>query len=220
MKKLTGYISLAVILGLLIYDTSFLLKDNKAQTSIRAPQSTKMASIVRLLRPGGATFCTGTVITPTTILTAAHCVSQEVAPGFVMMNRDPIEIRLDDNLPIGVLATPYGVRVQFDQALLQGDFSKFKPRKFTADIKELILAAHSSEGFVSCGYPMGGHLFCTSMLFKNYEGFMWAASGVLIPGMSGGPTLASDGSVVATNVAVEKDFSVISPVYNLDQDIK
>ena len=51
----------------------------------------------------------------------------------------------------------------------------------------------------------------------SISGLLQAA---VIPGMSGGPVLLRDGTVVAVNVAVDGNRAVVSPIYNLDEYIK
>ncbi len=45
--------------------------------------------VVALTTSGGTTFCTGTVVSPSVIVTAAHCVHDQPAPGWVFVGTDP-----------------------------------------------------------------------------------------------------------------------------------
>jgi V8-like Glu-specific endopeptidase len=177
-------------------------------------ESDKLGSIVRLVHEG-RTFCSGTIVNETTIITAAHCVLMQTPLGS-FINDEPIEIRVNDNLPLGVFAKPYAARVQLDQALIYGDFHAFAPRKILTDIGKLNKYADKGTYMKACGYPLGGDLYCSTLYFDELYDFMWSVNGLLLPGMSGGPVMLRDGTVVAVNVAVEKDKTIISPIYNID----
>ena len=180
--------------------------------------SAKLGSIVRLIKDG-RTFCTGTVVNDHTIITASHCILIRTPFGS-LIDEDPIEIRVDDNLPLGVFAKPYSARVRLDQALLEGDFKLFKPRAILTDIGKLNQYADKGTYMKACGYPLGGNLYCSTMYFDELYDFMWSVNGLLLPGMSGGPVMLRDGTVVAVNVAVEHDKSIVSPIYNIDEGFK
>ncbi len=196
-----------LILGTLISIVAITHRSNEPTSD---PHS---GSIVRLVKDG-RTFCSGVVVSPSVIITASHCVLVETPFG-PMLSTDSIEIRANDDQPTNVFGTPYGVRIQLDQVLLEGDFHEFKMRKYTTDLKELDSYRHKEQTMWSCGYPMGGPLFCSKMVYQDVLQFMWATNGLLIPGMSGGPVILDDGTVVAINVAVEGNQSLLSPIYNL-----
>jgi V8-like Glu-specific endopeptidase len=181
----------------------------------RPVDSSKYGSIVRLVSDG-KTFCSGTVINNHTVLTAAHCIVT-VTPFGPMTNED-IEVRPSDNTDLKIHGQPYYATIQLDQGLIAGDFSKFESRSHTADVKKLVDSRFTY--YKTCGYPMGGPLYCNTLHYKNLTNFMWSVDGVLIAGMSGGPVMLSDGTVVAVNVAVEGDRAVVSPIYNIDEYMK
>ncbi len=164
-----------------------------------------LGSIVRLVSDDGMTFCSGTVIKNDIILTAAHCVR-----GY-----GPIEIRARDNVNRGTLAQPIMGTPQLDQAILRGDFTIFETRPFISEPGKLLDKAKKNTRYISCGYPFNGDLFCNETIFQRYDNFAWAMDGMLIPGMSGGPTMTTSGIVVGVNVAVDRELSMITPIYNI-----
>lgn len=178
-------------------------------------KQTKLLNPIVRLTHDGRTFCTGTVIDEHTILTAAHCIVHEDLFGSVV-DRSPIDIRTNENNPLGVYATPAWATMQMDQALLKGDFSAFEVRPYISDINKLITILKPGAKFTSCGYPLGGDLQCSSMVYVKPWIFMAAFKGVLLPGMSGGPTMLEDGTVVGTNDAGTEDYSIIVPTWNID----
>lgn len=200
-----------------ITSQNFMVDDNRAPTVAPAPKKKqKLGSIVRLVK-NGQTFCSGTVINNHTILTAAHCVVEDGIFG-VIITQDPIEIRADDNVSHNVFVTAFFASSQMDQALLTGNLKLFEERQYMSDPAELTAAKNGPNStFISCGYPLGGDLYCSHMYYLHTYQFMWAVSGVLLPGMSGGPTMTPDGVVVATNCAVEGANSIVSPIYNIDK---
>lgn len=176
----------------------------------------KLGSVVRLVT-NNETFCTGTVVSPTNILTAAHCVASE--PLFGIANyRQNIEIRPADNTDVGVPAKVFLVLFKMDQAILKGDFSRFYVRPVESDVATLIAINHRTS-LTACGYPMGGPLYCAKVTYKEPDDFFWKVEGVLIPGMSGGGVYLDDGTLVATNVGVTGKYSIVSPTYNMNDNL-
>jgi Trypsin len=181
-------------------------------------ESDKYGSIVRLVRDD-FTFCSGTVVSNSLIITAGHCVSEQSPLGYTTITTDTIEIRPSENKDLKITAKVVNVSFQMDQALLTGDFIKFNTRQFYSKPEYLSKYLIFGQEFVSCGYPRGGDLYCTTTTFVEPEDFFWSVSGVLLPGMSGGPTMVN-GIVVAVNTGVHREYSVISPIYNIMELLK
>ncbi len=177
--------------------------------ALRQVIDTRHGSIIRLVSEG-RTFCSGTVISDDLIITAAHCVLMETPIG--LMSRGAIEIRPSDNQKTGdsgavIYATP-----QMDQAMLHGDFKNYKPRAFTTDPEKLSNIRLKHTKFISCGFPLNGDLYCNETTFDKPSDFYWDINGVLIPGMSGGPTFLTDGTLVAVNTINNIPLFKVIPV--------
>jgi len=207
-----GALALIVVLAAL---DLYLILSRPSQVEFK---SHKPGAIVRLVEEQGNTFCSGTVITPHTVLTAAHCVISQTMLG-MSLERKNIGIRPSNNMDLKVIANVKRVRYQMDQAILEGDFSQFQTAEFIPDVGALDSNALKHSKMTACGYPLGGRLFCTTILYIDRDAFMWKVYGLLLPGMSGGPVFLSNGAVIATNVAVEANFSIISPIYGLDLEL-
>lgn len=173
-----------------------------------------LGPIVRLVVQG-RTFCSGTVVNETTIITAGHCIAMDTPLG-PMINPNPIEIRASDNIPRGHMGRVNYASGQMDHAILKGDFRQFKPKFYITDVAELNKTLVAGRKLISCGYPLNGPLHCSNMVYTDKIYFFGAATGLLLPGMSGGPTMTEDGTEVGINDAVEGNKSVISPIYNLN----
>lgn len=172
--------------------------------------------IVRLVHKG-RTFCSGFVIDKNTIVTAGHCLMVDMGL-FSTLDSDPIEIRTVEDRPTGIVGKPYLVMMQIDRGILKGNFSMFDPIKYSGDVKLSVKIRVPGNTYVACGYPLGGGFFCNTVVYIRDEGFCLAVKGVIIPGMSGGPVMLEDGTVVAINDAVGQDYSVVCPIYNVDME--
>jgi len=209
---------------LAIYTMVFLLSLGTAMAVVGVKSTAKTpdikgpryGSIVRLVREGH-TFCSCVLISNDTILTAGHCAVIETPFG-MFMNPDPIEIRQSNNKPIGITATVKSASSQIDRGILKGDFSRLEKSTYISDTTKSIDTRVLGRQYISCGYPLGGELYCQLTHFVSNLGFFIAVKGKgnLIPGMSGGPTMLEDGTVIAINVAVDNEFNLLSPSYEVD----
>lgn len=201
---LTGYIvfALGVIVALQYIDTN---------SSSFAAVKDRTASIVRLYSVTDGSFvCTGTVISATRILTAAHCV--EVAVG-----QAAAEIRTKDGKRTGLYAFLAGANARGDVALLSGAFKQFAPLRIeTGFLKVMANLARSSGDITACGFPYGGALLCVPITKRHMAAFQIGGKGFLYPGMSGGPVFdETTGSIVAVNTAVTETEVILSPLVEL-----
>lgn len=214
MKKVV-YIA-AFILGAILGQALINLYISPKKV-IAAPVK-KYGSIVRLVRDGDTT-CSGTIVSDHVLITAAHCI-MSVTPFGAFLELNGVEVRDSTNTPTDVVAHAIYATTQMDQAILMGDFTQFEHRGVITNFKSLTAIGADGQKLVSCGYPLHGDLVCTPLTFKHKENFFWAVDGSLYPGMSGGPVMLPDGTVVAVNTAVEGQLSIVSPVYNLLQSLK
>lgn len=175
----------------------------------------KLGSVVRLVREG-RTYCSGVVIDPTTIVTAAHCVLINTPFGPWADEDTPIEIRGADNKFRSTYGRLKSASTQIDRAVIKGNFSIYQSSKYISDMAQSVAVRHQGQRMVSCGYPLGGALFCNEMVYIKELAFFMTVKGLLVPGMSGGPTMLPDGTVIGINSAVEADYSIIAPLYNVE----
>lgn len=204
----------AVFIGMLSLLGLVAIKQyNKAPA--RSIASITKSATVRLVR-NGHTMCSGFVINDTTIVTAGHCVVFDTPYGLVLMP-GALEIRSSDNRPLGVMAKVEGVSPQLDRAILKGNFKRFPKAAYSDSVADSVAVRVPGYRFITCGYPLGGALFCGLLVYQHDTQFFLSTRGVIIPGMSGGPVMTEQGVVIAINHAVGDDESIVAPIYNLGE---
>lgn len=207
MKKVFFLLSAFLVFELCLLSFKLVIQSNTKD--IYPPNA---GSIVRLVIEE-RTYCSGTVIDDTTILTAAHCVVVTAQQPLTMAR---IEVRKADNAATGIFVSGASREARLDRAVLRGDFKSFQHSKYISDVGRSIASITVDSNYITCGYPLGGSLYCGKSTYLNNWDFMLAMQGVLIPGMSGGPTMLEDGTVIGINSAVLKDHILVAPTYNID----
>ena len=160
----------------------------------------------------GRGMCSGSVISDSYILTAAHCVVDE--------DRELIknEFRVTDvnHVETGVTAKAVAVDIVRDIALVKGNFSEFENIPFSTSLTPL-------EGTVvlSCGFPANGDLGCVPERIIGNVLFQYRAAGALIfQGDSGGPVLAGTAEgykIIGVNSAVLGESGVLfGPIVQME----
>lgn len=166
-------------------------------------------SVVRLhFGVTGAFFCSGTVISPTRVLTAGHCAAAAVleVPMFGTVTT-PIIVKLADGTVVDANAYSLAADPRTDQGLVGGHFDSVAPQKVITDPASNI-HIFETKRLISCGYPFGAKLFCTKVEFVGQHDFQFSGNSHLYPGMSGGPVFDADtGEIVGINSAVEGALS-------------
>lgn len=219
MKKITNHLKALVAVFMtigivMIAISGYIFFHPPLASKAASRDKSKLSPVVRLTNKNGRTFCSGVVVSPHTVITAAHCVLAGVIFGIPIYN-DDMQVRDSDSNVPGVAVTVKYITGQLDQATLEGDFSAFESRTVITDIGRLVEIAKENTIFTSCGYPLGGKIYCSKYIYIGKIQFMWLGKGELLPGMSGGPTMLDDGTVVAINDAVEDSFSIVTPVFNV-----
>lgn len=176
--------------------------------------------IIRLYGPTGFFTCSGTVISKTIIVTAAHCLGGP--GGFTPI----LEVRAADEKPRGILGLVAGANPNSDLAVIRGNFQDFENKRLIINTNEIIRIFQSpTKHLITCGYPHGGDLTCVPLLNPKQYLFQFTGSGFLYPGMSGGPVIDTDtGSIIAVNTAVMENehldatLVLVSPTIEIFHD--
>lgn len=173
-------------------------------------------ALVRLESEKSGFFCSGTVISDDYVLTAAHCLMHEgLFPG---MTAEPIKI-----VSIGakaiVMASAAAVNNRADYALVKGDFKKFTKMKIWSHPNAMTLITGPT---VTCGFPWGAESTCYVTGERYILSFgQYVTSGVMYPGMSGGPVVdVGARAMFAINAAVGDGFIVVSPLVGLFETLE
>lgn len=167
----------------------------------------KFPGIVRLTTLEGQFYCSGTVISDTEILTAAHCV-------YNMPLNMLVQSMIVNNNQLNVLSTAFAINVRADVAIIRGDFSSFSKFKYDPSPASDILV--NDYNLTACGFPYSGELVCYKLTNPIKMVDVIGVNGQLYAGMSGGPVLdLSTGTIYAVNHAVTEGMVLIAPIINL-----
>lgn len=177
-------------------------------------------AIVRLETVDGNFFCSGTVISDTTVLTAAHCFMYMEENDFVVSSI-PEENSKGEVSVLVARSKVKGFNQRADVAVVVGDFRQFSKMKIDTNPESDILenlnkGTNQQYDLVACGFPYGGKLVCYK--FSNPEKMVDVIGGLgqMFAGMSGGPVIdMKTGKILAVNHAVTQGMVLIAPIVNL-----
>lgn len=161
------------------------------------------------LKLNGHMFCSASVVSDKYAITAAHCIAK---------NMD-IDISVSDvnDVDTGIIAKPKEYNTQLDYAVIEGDFRQFAKLELETDTDKL-MHSWSKDDLVTCGYPMGGALYCNDLYNAQPFNFDWQATAHLYPGMSGGPVIDKEtGKIIGVNSAVFENKSYFAPAVGIFQ---
>lgn len=162
--------------------------------------------ILRVLINGQG-HCTAFVIDDNYAMTAAHCLRSDNF--FEGLDKTSKFSAITEMGEIQLEAAAINNRI--DVGLYKGDFRNFK--KLIPDFASFEIE-NPKDFFVACGYPYSQRvLTCTHFVPAYNIEFYIAGSGMLIPGMSGGPVInLRTGAVIAVNSAAGNGAFMVSPV--------
>lgn len=164
----------------------------------------RYGGIIRLTSKTGS--CSGWVIDRHFAVTAAHCLNDK---GYIL--QEGLHVYSDGGSDTEIIAKAMGYDSLMDMGLIEADFSTFKP----------VPTNFYSEGFprngdpryFTFGFPLGQKFVSFSDFTPHHmDGFYLAGIGHIIPGMSGGPVLNSEGVAVGINSAVNGQWFLIAPI--------
>lgn len=202
-----------IALALVVASCSSLNKKSSSlfeQANNVASKQELIGGIVALYNDQGNFFCSGFVVSDTTVVTAAHCMGS--------MTENVVGVKSGNSATLGQFV---GFNFRTDIATISGDFREFSKFVVETDPAEDAYVNKDSLNLVSCGYPYGGKPVCYRL--SNLEKYvdMIGATGQLYAGMSGGPVIdMNTGKVYGVNHAVTIGKVVFAPVVNLFNAIR
>lgn len=218
-KLLLLILGVTVTVGCVSFmDRSVGVKSVTSQILAATTQEDKFPAIIKLSKDGRI-FCSGSVITDTLVLTAAHCVARySMMTGTEILTDFNIESLEKGDIHMISPSKVIGVNLRQDTALVQGDFRRYSKLKIQTDPNRDILVVQPS--LVSCGFPNGGRIVCYTAKHPYKYIDMIGADGQMYAGMSGGPVMDLNTQVVyAVNHAVGPDIVIFAPIINLFEGI-
>ena len=195
MKYLFNYKNIFLSILLAITFLSMPVAKNINKPELYSP-------FIRLITENNFTYCSATVVSDKIAITAAHCIPMYQTYVFISNEHKT------ENFTVLV----YSVIDSIDQAILIGDFTKFKHFNLKSQMNGI---AGSKGPFVTCGYPYNGELLCYKYKPLGIYEFMIKGESYLYSGMSGGGLIdTSNNTLVAVNSAVTKEYVIHSPLVN------
>lgn len=195
-----------------------VLTHNKViKPAIRINQKSKgkLDPRVRLHDKEGKFFCSGTVISKNYVLTAAHCITTD---SYTLEEKDIMVVgmgKTGKGSGVSIPSKAAAANNRMDTGLLMGDFSLFEFAQIEIDPTKIIF--NTKGPFVTCGFPLGGKLFCPPVQLTGISNFMLEGNGVLQPGMSGGGLYSENtGKIIGVNSQIipERPFGVRFAIIN------
>lgn len=168
---------------------------------VKPRKNPSFSATVSLVSMDYSFFCTGFVIDASFIATAGHCVDSKIGQN--------VRIYSSSGQDTMVLGTVVGIGSRMDYGLITGDFSNFAPVK--ADLYNI---PSLDKEYKACGNPFGQKkLICTPIKAFENQYFAVKATGILFPGMSGGPVYDPlTNTVIGVNSAVDDGFVLFYPL--------